>query len=258
VLEFGEEGVGAGRFTDARTVAADARGRVYVGEYSGGRVQVFDSLGAFATQWTADPEMPLLDLAADRGGTVYAVQSGRIRRYEGATGRPLGEVRVPGGESVSDLALAPDGSLWAVTWPSGIVHLGADGAERLRIDTRDAIGGNASPARVAVSGAGDVYVLDQWSGEVYRLDRGGRFVDRFGGKGQGAGQLASPTNLAVDGRGRVYVSDMGGGIRVFGADGRYLDSFGPGVVFGFAFTDRDELWAAYRNRHRVVKFRLRE
>ena len=43
--------------------------------YVAGRVQVFDSTGTFLTQWSADPSMPLRDLAADRGGTVYVVQS---------------------------------------------------------------------------------------------------------------------------------------------------------------------------------------
>ena len=91
-MRFGSEGTGAGRFEDARSVAVDGAGRIYVAEYSGGRVQVFDSAGTFLTQWMADARMPLLDLEADRGGTVYVVQSGRIRRYEGATGRALGEV----------------------------------------------------------------------------------------------------------------------------------------------------------------------
>ena len=259
VLEFGSEGTGAGRFTDARSVAVDGAGRVYVAEYSGGRVQVFDSAGVFLTQWTADPSMPLVDMEADRRGTVYVVQSGRIRRYEGATGKPLGTVPGSGGSyTVSDVALALDGSMWAVTWPHGIVHLGPDGEERRSIDAREAIGESASPQRVAVSGTGDLYVLDQWAADVYHLDRAGKLVDRFGGKGDGPTGFSSPADLAVDGRGRVFVSDMGGGIRVYSPEGGLLGSFGPGVVFGIGLTDRDEVFAAYRNKYQVVKFRLRE
>jgi hypothetical protein len=259
VLEFGSEGTGAGRFTDARSVAVDGQGRVYVAEYSGGRVQVFDSAGVFLTQWTADPKMPLVDLEADRRGTVYVVQSGRIRRYEGATGKLLGTVPGSGGSyTVNDVALALDGSMWAVTWPHGIVHLGADGDELRSIDAREAIGEDASPQRVAVSGTGDLYVLDQWAPDVYHLDRTGKFVDRFGGGGEGPAQFRSPADVEVDGRGRVFVSDMGGGIRVYSPEGGLLGSFGPGVVFGIGLTDRDEVFAAYRNKYQVVKFRLRE
>ena len=39
---FGKEGIGAGYFKDARSIAVDAEGRIYVGEYTGGRMQVFD------------------------------------------------------------------------------------------------------------------------------------------------------------------------------------------------------------------------
>src|SRR5688572_18521085 len=37
-LTFGSEGTGAGRFEDARSVAVDGQGRIYVAEYQGGRV----------------------------------------------------------------------------------------------------------------------------------------------------------------------------------------------------------------------------
>lgn len=256
VLAFGGEGTGPGRFTDARAVTVDAEGRIYVGEYSGGKVQVFDSAGTFLTQWTADPEMPLLDLEADRRGTVYVVQSGRIRRYEGATGKPLGTLPGGGTRTVNDVAVAPDGTLWVTAWPHGIVHLDAEGRELRSIDARETIGADASPARVAVSGSGDLYVLDQWARDVFRLDRNGRFVDRFAGEAENGAQPA-PRDVVVDGRGRVLVGDAGG-VRAYSAEGRLLGSFGGGVVFGIAVTDRDEVIAADRNGHRVVKFRLRE
>src|SRR5262247_2817050 len=57
VLEFGQEGIGPGMMTDARSIAVDGRGNIYVGEYSGGRIQVFDASGNFLRQWTADPKM---------------------------------------------------------------------------------------------------------------------------------------------------------------------------------------------------------
>jgi DNA-binding beta-propeller fold protein YncE len=86
-LSFGSEGIGPGNFTDARSIAVDAEGHVYVGEYSGGRVQVFDSTGKFLTQWTADRRMPLRGMAADRRGNVYVVQSGTISTLRGASRR---------------------------------------------------------------------------------------------------------------------------------------------------------------------------
>ena len=250
VMRFGSEGTGAGRFQDARGVAVDGAGRIYVAEYSGGRVQVFDSAGAFLTQWMADARMPLLDLEADRGGTVYVVQSGRIRRYEGASGTPLGEMSRRN-MGYRDVALALDGSLWAVSG-GHVVHLSPDGGVRREIDVRQAVGGDATPARVAVSGTGDLYVLDQWKAHVYHLAPDGRFVDRFGGGG-----FPPAEDVAVDGRGRVYVSDLGSAIHVFDAAGQPLGEFGGrGVVFGLAVDDGDALFATFRNQHQVVKFRV--
>jgi len=257
VLRFGSEGTGAGRFEDARSVAVDGAGRVYVAEYGGGRVQVFDSLGTFVTQWMADPKMPLVDMEVDRGGTVYVVQGGRIRRYEGATGRLLGNVR-GAGESVNDLFLALDGTLWAAAGWADVVHLSRGGAVLRRVDLRQSVDG-ASPARLVVSGKDEVYALDRFTSEIYRLDATGKFVDRFGGKGDGPEQFRWATDLAIDGRGRVYVSDVGRGIRVFDAAGHFVDAFGGReVVFGIAFDDHDALYAAQRNNHQIVKFRLKD
>jgi streptogramin lyase/DNA-directed RNA polymerase subunit RPC12/RpoP len=254
VMRFGSEGTGAGRFEDARSVAVDGAGRIYVAEYSGGRVQVFDSAGTFLTQWMADPRMPLVDMAADRGGTVYIVQSGRIRRYEGATGRALGELPRPGYSSYEDVTVALDGSLWAVN-EENVVHLTREGGVQRTINIKEAVDEDASAARVAVSGTGDLYVLDQWKADVYHLNRDGRFVDRFGGGG-----FPPAEDVAVDGRGRVFVSDLGSSsIRVFNAAGQPLgDISGISVVFGVALNDRDELFAAARNQNQIVKFRVNE
>jgi streptogramin lyase/DNA-directed RNA polymerase subunit RPC12/RpoP len=256
VLRFGGEGTGAGRFEDARSVAVDGAGRIYVAEYSGGRVQVFDSAGTFVTQWMADPRMPLVDMAADRGGTVYIVQSGRIRRYEGATGRALGEFPRPQRFGYDDVTVALDGSLWAAT-QNGVVHLDRDGGVRRTVDLKRAVDEDASPERVAVDGNGHLFVLDRWKGDIYHLDPDGKFIDRFAGGDGGPGGAMTPEDIAIDGRGRVYVSDMGTAIRVFDPSGRVIGTFGGSdVVFGLAFNDRDELFASHRNKNQVVKYRL--
>ena len=256
VLRFGREGNGAGRFQDARSVAVDGAGRIYVAEYSGGRVQVFDSAGTFLTQWMVDPEKAVLDMVADRQGTVYVAQPGQALRVEGSTGRRLGELPRPRPYSYDALALALDGTVWAAT-DAQVVHLGRDGEVLQTIDIKKAVGDDASVERVAVAGNGHLFVLDQWSGEIYHLDPSGRFVDRFGGKNEDdTGSVLTPDDLAIDGRGRIYVSDMGAAIRVFEADGREIGAFGRGVVFGITINDRDELFATHRNDHQIVKYQL--
>src|ERR1700722_10791413 len=73
VMAFGSQGIGAGHFKDSRSIAIDGQGHIYVGEYSDGRVQVFDYQGKFITQWSIGQGKSLLNLCADHNGIVYAI-----------------------------------------------------------------------------------------------------------------------------------------------------------------------------------------
>lgn len=260
VSEFGSEGIGAGQFKDARSIAIDGEGRLYVGEYTGGRVQVFDHDGKFITQWMVDPKKALLNLAVDRKGTVYVVHPSVILRYDGATGNLLGEVAKPAAnrnEFYSDVFVALDGSLYAIGSNSNIIHLSPDGEVKRIIKVADKVGEDVSFDKVAVDGSGNIYALEDHQESIFKFAPDGKYINRFGGKGKEAGQLSSPHNLAVDGQGRVYVSDLGRGVQVFDGNGRYIDSFGGHeVIFGLAINDRNEIYATERNRYKVVKYVL--
>jgi DNA-binding beta-propeller fold protein YncE len=257
-LKFGAEGIGPGSFNDARSIAVDGDGRIYVGEYSGGRVQVFDAAGKFITQWFADRSMPLRGLAADRRGTVYVVQRGKIQRYEGATGQPLGEVPYGRDLGFDDVTVAADGNLVAA-WDhhtDDIVRLDPSG-KNVKVISK-AVSGQTDRSelnlRVAVDGTGNLYALGTFNDSVVKYTPDGRFVNRFGGSGGEPGQFRAAHAIAVDNKGRVYVSDSKG-IQVFDSNGRYLDLFKPtGVVFGMVFNDQNELFIAARTQ--VIKCAL--
>ena len=259
-LEFGSEGIGAGQFKDARSLAVDGEGRIYTAEYTGGRVQVFDSQGKFLTQWMVDPKMPLLSMAADRQGTVYIVQRGSISRYEGATGRALGEVGKQGTngyEQYSFVYVALDGSLYAIGSNYNIIRIGPDGRVRSTINVREKTGEDLNFDGLALSGNGYIYAVERREKSVFKFGPDGKYINRFGGEGKEAGQLSSPTGIAVDGQGRVYVCDLGRGVQVFDGNGRYLDSFaGNEVVFEIVINDQNEIFASQRNRHKIVKYVL--
>jgi hypothetical protein len=262
VLEFGSEGIGPKQFKDARSVAIDGQGHIYVAEYSGGRIQVFDSNGNFITQWMVDAKKYVMNIAADRKGTVYVVLSGTLLSYDGASGNLLGEVGKTNqnrSEHYSDVFVALDGSLYAIGSNSNIIHIGADGEVKNTIKVADKVGSDVDFDKVAVDGVGNIYAIERHEDNVYKFAPDGRYINKFGGKGREPGQLDAPFNIAVDGQGRVYVSSAGHGVQVFDSNGRFIDSFGGSeVIFGIALTDQNEIIAVERNKHQIVKFALKK
>lgn len=256
LLDFGSEGIGPGMFTDARSIAVDGAGRIYVGEYQGGRIQVFDSAGKFVTQWSVgDRKMLLRGLAADRKGTVYVVSSGSITRYSGETGEKLGEIAYER-SGFDDVTVGADGGLVAA-WQSNRDDIVTFDASGKLIRTIPAAISSASSdselsMRVAVDGAGNIYALGRFNDAVFKFARDGKFMTRFGDDGDQPGQFRAAYSIAVDGHGRIYVGDMKG-IQVFDANGRYLTLIkSKGMAFGMVFNDQNELFVVARDH--VLKY----
>jgi hypothetical protein len=260
MLKFGSEGIGPGMFKDSRSIGLDGSGKIYVGEYTGGRIQVFGPDGKFLTQWTVDPKMPLRGLAADRKGVVYVVQRGQITRYEGESGKLIGEINYAGGGGFDDLSMSADGGFVAA-WYSNrddVVRFNSAGevTRSIRAAISSTSGDSELNTRVAIDGLGNIFALGTFNGSVFKFGPDGKYLTRFGDDGDQAGQFRAPSAIAVDGKGRVYVSDIKG-IQVFDGNGRYLNVFKPdGMAFGMVFNDNNELLIAARNR--VLKYSVSE
>jgi sugar lactone lactonase YvrE len=204
--------------------------------------------------------MPLRGIAADRSGVVYIVQSGMISRYEGATGKPLGQLGYAGGWGFDDVSIAADGGLVAAWYKNrdDIVRFNREG-EALRT-IRAAISSITDDSeldtRVAVDGLGNVYALGSFNNAVFKFSPEGKFITRFGDAGDQPGQFRAPSAIAVDGKGRVYVSDFKG-VQVFDGNGCYLAVFNPdGHASGMVFNDKNELFIVARNQ--VIKLTVKE
>ena len=256
LLDFGSEGVGPGMFSDARSIAVDGAGRIYVGEYTGGRIQVFDPAGKFVTQWSiGDRKTILRGLAADRKGMIYVVEGGRIDRYRGETGEKLGHVEYER-NGFDDVAVGADGGLVAGRQSNrdDIVTFDANGklVRTIPAAISSASGDSELSMRVAVDGAGYIYALGRFNDGVFKFARDGKFMNRFGSAGDQPGQFRAPYSIAVDGYGRVYVGDIKG-IQVFDANGRYLTLIGvKNVAFGMVFNEKNELFVVARDH--VAKY----
>lgn len=260
VQKFGSEGIGPGMMTDARSIGIDGQGHIYVGEYQGGRVQVFDAQGKFITQWMVDRKMPLRGLAADRNGIVYIAQRGKITRYRGETGEALGDISYSGGDGFDDVRATADGGL-ICAWYRGddnIIKFDSQGKEVRTITKAVSTAADRSEldTRVAADGLGNIYALGTFAEAVFKFNPDGKFVNRFGGPGHQPGQFSAAHSIAVDGKGRVFVGDIQG-IQVFDTDGRFLNLIKvDGPAFGMVFNDKNELLVAARNK--VIKFQLEQ
>jgi len=257
---FGSEGIGPGMMTDARSIGIDGQGHIYVGEYQGGRVQVFDANGKFITQWMVDRKMPLRGLAADRNGTVYIAQRGKITRYRGENGEALGDITYSGGDGFDDVRATPDGGL-VCAWYRGddnIVRFDSQGKEVRTITKAVSTPADRSEldTRVATDGLGNIYALGTFAEAVFKFNPEGKFVNRFGGSGHQPGQFSAAHSIAVDGKGRVFVGDIQG-IQVFDTDGRFLTVIKvDGPAFGMVFNDHNELLVAARSK--IIKYTLKQ
>lgn len=262
VSEFGGKGAGAGKMSDARAIAVDNNGHVFVGEYLGGRIQIFDATGKFKTQCLLETKLPLPALAADRRGNLFALQGTAITQYDAATCAVRNVFQPTLGASYESIAMGADGMLYATLTGNnqdGIVRLNPSGLET--IVTENAISGQLDSFELepilALDGAGNFYVLGAFADQVFKFDRNGKFVDTLGSKGSEPGQFSAANTLAIDSQGRIYVSDSKG-VQVFANDGRYLDIFDipKNVASGMAFDDQDNLWIAAREQ--VYQLKIRE
>jgi len=248
MLSFGEEGIGPGLFQDARSIGIDSQGRVYVGEYQGGRIQVFDAEGAFLTQWFVDRDLPLTGMAVSRDGTVYTVQEGEIGLRDGMTGELRRKLAYAEGDDFDDVSLAAGGGLVAAWYANrdDIVVFDALGrpAQTIEAALSGLTGDSELSMRVAIDGLGNIYVLGRVHEVGFRFDPDGRYVSRFGSAGDEPGQFTAPGAIAVDGQGRVYIGDSQG-VQVFDATRRYLGVVTvEGFPFGLAFDPQGDLWVA--------------
>ena len=250
VTSFGGEGTGSGKFDDARYVATDNNGHLFVAEYTGGRVQIFDMQGKFLDQWTPvndeDYDLYLTGMAVDRNGMLYMAAQGHLYVYNAMTGERLGEIQSGKEHSYYDeVYVGPDSTLYALeTYDTDdILHYDRNRNLILTIPNAiDAVTGDSeSGVRLGVDGQGTIYALGTSSESVFVFTPDGRYVTRFGSEGDAKDQFTSTYALAVDNQSRVYVSDFGG-LVVFSGDGRYQYRLSmPGYVYGLSFTDDGHL-----------------
>ena len=70
-----------------------------------------------------------------------------------------------------------------------------------------ATGAFARPPGIAVDAAGNVYVVDSENNRVQVFAPNGRFLAKWGTRGDGPGEFSQPTAIAIGCEGDAYVAD---------------------------------------------------
>src|SRR5690606_25492894 len=93
--------------------------------------------------------------------------------------------------------------------------------------------------KVAVDGAGTMFVIERMGGDVIKFSKDGKFLNRI------ATGLRSPNAIALDPAGNVYVTDTSS-IAVISREGKLLDPMKATQAFGITFNDAGEMFLASR------------
>ena len=253
---FGSKGIGVGKLNDARMMAIDGSGTVYVADYEGGRIQAFDADGKFLHLWqVGDSHTHIYSMAANHEGILFVAYDGDIYRYDGTSGKLLDKIEYANGPEFGDLAITPDGGLVGV-WYEGrwglittlVGHredLAWFDAEGNTLNVLESfISGQtehlALDVLLAVDGLGTVYAYSEE--EVFKFTPEGKFVTRFSAQGDPSASSTYVDSIAVDGAGRVYLAGSRQ-ISIFSPDGRFIRSFELDTFARkIAFNEKGELY----------------
>jgi len=259
VMHFGSKGIGPGMLNDARYIAIDGNGIIYVADYEGGRIQAFDMTGKYLSQWkVGDSNTDIQGLSANQKGDVFVSFDGSISEFEGATGNFLMKLTDPNGGEFGDLSSTADGNLAGVWYQARwgvITSLDGHRDDLVVFNSRGKIimtipsfisgqtGDLALDTDLAIDGLGNIYALSTEDGVIFKFTPDGKYINRFGSQGDQPGQFSFPSAIAIDGQGRIFVSDEDK-IDIFSSDGRFLTSFPTdSVVNMMAFDQKGALWA---------------
>jgi len=82
------------------------------------------------------------------------------------------------------------------------------------------------PCGIDTDADGDVYVADQDNYRVQKFDNSGRFLMQIAPSRSDPGSLSPPTRTVIAPDGNIYICSMGGYIKKFTADGKFLFAWG--------------------------------
>ena len=224
-------------------VAADSRGRIYVGHRDTHPILYFDVSGKFLGTLGEKEILP----------SVY---------YDLRTDPPTPMERRPW---VHGLHVDPWDNLWITDVGRHVaMKFSPQGKLLLTLGTLDLPGESPEtfkqPTHAVVGSSGHIYVTDGYgNSRVVKFSPQGKYLLTWGKKGNGKGELHTPHALALDEDENVYVADRSNDrIQVFDSEGRFKQLW-PGFhsVDGLFITKEGDLYAGAGLDNLILELNLR-
>jgi sugar lactone lactonase YvrE len=201
VGSWGKRGNGNGQFAgNAFGLATDKAGSVYVADSDNFRIQVFSASGGFQRKMGFPNNESVIDVAIAPDGSVWGTsnQGGKVQQFS-RTGAPGESIALP--KLGLGVAVDADGNVYAGTAGDNIASV-------IRFDKASGytagktFGGFQKPGDIEVSPDGSIYMSDNGSLTVKRLDATGKLLKTIK-----AGPSA-PVGVGVDLDCNVWVTNI--------------------------------------------------
>ncbi len=254
VRQFGDEGTGAGEFTDLRGFAAGG-GLIYTQERKG-RVQAFDLTGRQVGWWILPEEFSHTGFAAGSDGSVYMPYGLVLRRFDGKSGKPLGafNARDFGLSYWRHLSPGAAGTLFGADDRAAIQLDPGSGSVLMRLPYTKPFKSTGGLIHFTANALGEVYLTDLSEHDVVRIGNDGQLKGRFmTTKLKGLTPFATAIAL-LPGSSRLGIATALG-LELFDSDGKNLDILRSTVINHLAAPDGKHLaaWINYGSQIRVYQ-----
>jgi len=276
--EFGAPGAGEGKFNFVPPIGltTDAEGNVWVADSGNDRIQKWaghavtceDGGGVTATA----ESLPINagDLECEGAEPLsYEIVSGpahgEITEFDPETGF-LTYVPETGFDGFDVFSFRAENELYSSAPAKFRIQVGGGlvPIHSLSFGNSGEGAGNLNhPGDVAVTAAGDVWVVDQFNDRLEKFSEEGVYLDQFGSAGSAEGQFEDPASVAIDAKGNIWVADKNNcRIQEFDEDGEFIRAIGSSGSGngefanpeGIAIDGEGNLWVADTYNDRLQEF----
>lgn len=221
LFTFGEGGSDPGQFDFPYGISVDIDGKIYVADMYNSQISIFDKNGDFIDYFAYEysENGTFISPAGLRiiNETVYVtdVDANKVFVFDlqGQLLLEVGEEGMEEGQLLAPNAVTADevGNIFVVDTVNDRIQMFDDEGNFIRVIDGSKNENDQSvllnPRGIGINSKGSIYVVSNMTNYIYVFNKDGEQLDRFGGIGQGLGQLHLPNGLFIDSRDNIYVTD---------------------------------------------------